>query len=144
MKTRLVREMIHCKGAFVAPPTINVVEAARRMKDGNVGALMIVEAGRLIGIFTERDALFRVTAQSLDPRLTMIETVMTQAPITVSPDDTFGRALRLMLENGFRHVPVTIDGTPVGMVSARDALACEVAVIEAEQQVKESIAEILA
>ena len=144
MKTRLVREMIRSKGVFVAPPGISVVEAARRMQDGNVGALMVVEAGRLVGIFTERDALFRVTAQGLDPRSTNIESVMTQAPITVGPDDTFGRALRLMLENGFRHVPVTIDGTPVGMVSARDALACEVAVVEAEQQVKNSIAEILA
>jgi CBS domain-containing protein len=144
MKSRLVKDLIHCKGVFVAPPDISVVEAACRMQDGNVGALMIVQSGFLTGIFTERDALFRVIAQGLDPKSVRVDSVMTRNPITVSPHETFGQALRLMLENGFRHVPVTIDGTPVGMLSARDALASEVADFQSEQQRKDSIAEILA
>jgi CBS domain-containing protein len=144
MKTRLVRDLIHNQEIFVAPETLTVMEAARRMQASNVGALMIVDGRRLIGIFTERDALFRVIAASLDPRDTKVSAVMTRDPLAINPDKTFGYALHLMYENGFRHVPVVLDGIPVGMVSARDALSSEVADFEAELSFRDDISEILA
>jgi CBS domain-containing protein len=144
MKTRLVRDLIHNQEIFVAPETLTVMEAARRMQAGNVGALMIVDGRRLIGIFTERDALFRVIAAGLDPRDTKVSAVMTRDPLAINPDKTFGYALHLMYENGFRHVPVVLDGFPVGMVSARDALSSEVADFEAELRFRDNISEILA
>jgi CBS domain-containing protein len=144
MKTRLVRDLIHNQEIFVAPETLTVMEAARRMQASNVGALMIVDGRRLIGIFTERDALFRVIAAGLDPRDTKVSAVMTRDPLAINPDKTFGYALHLMYENGFRHVPVVLDGIPVGMVSARDALSSEVADFEAELSFRDDISEILA
>jgi CBS domain-containing protein len=144
MRTRLVRDLIRHKDIFLAAPDITVVEAARRMQDGNVGALMLLDGDRLTGIFTERDALFRVIAAGLDPRATRLDAVMTRDPITISPDKSFGYALHLMHENGFRHVPVVESGRPVGMISARDALASEVADFEEELRLKDAIAEILA
>jgi CBS domain-containing protein len=77
---------------------------------------------RLIGIFTERDAVHRVLAKGLDPAVTRLADVMTTTLLTVAPNETFGYALLVMYENGFRHVPVVVDGKPVGIISARDAL----------------------
>ena len=107
---------------IVAPPEVSVSEAARLMQEGKVGAVLVVEDGRLAGIFTERDAVCRVVAAGRDPRLTRLGEVMTPDPKTVTPKDSFGYALLLMYENGFRHAPVVEDGRPVGVVSARHAL----------------------
>jgi len=117
-----IREVIEPRRLVVAAPEISVREAARLMKKGKVGAILVVSAGRLTGIFTERDALFRVVAKDLDPRATPLSAVMTPDPVTVTPDETFGYALLLMHEHGFRHVPVVENGRAVGMVSARHAL----------------------
>jgi CBS domain-containing protein len=92
------------------------------MKAHNVGALLVVEGVRLIGIFTERDALFRVVATGLDPVTTPLDAVMTRDPQTIHPDEPFVHALRLMHEGRFRHLPVVEDERPLGMVSVRDAL----------------------
>lgn len=143
MPTRMISELIRNQRIYLAPPHTTVSDAARGMKEMRVGAVMVVDQGRLIGIFTERDALFRVIAEGLDPTTTEIAKVMTHDPITVRPEKRFGHALHLMFDNGFRHVPVVEDGRPVGMVSARDALGSEVTTFVAEMQRKDEIAEIL-
>jgi CBS domain-containing protein len=117
-----IRSVIEPRKPVVAAPDATVSEAARLMKKAKIGAILVVSAGRLAGIFTERDALFRVVAKDLDPKATPLSAVMTPDPVTVAPDETFGYALLLMYENGFRHVPVVENGRPVGMVSARHAL----------------------
>jgi CBS domain-containing protein len=105
-----------------AAPEILVSKAAKLMAAKNVGAIMVVEGDRLVGIFTERDVVFRVVAPGLDPQTTPLAEVMTRAPLTVDPDKAFGYALVLMQENGFRHLPVIQDGEPVGIVSSRTAM----------------------
>ena len=110
------------KPPLMIPATTTVTEAARRMLDGNVGAAMVLEGTRLAGIFTERDALFRVLAHSKDPNETPVGSVMTRDPQTIHPDKPFDEALRMMHDGRFRNVPVVEDGRPLGMVSARDAL----------------------
>jgi CBS domain-containing protein len=82
----------------------------------------VVENEHLIGIFTERDALYRVIARGLDAQATKLSEVMTPKPYTIEPTRTYGYALVLMQENGFRHVPVIKDGKPIGMVSSRNAM----------------------
>lgn len=124
---------------LTAPPETTVSEAARLMADRNVGAVMIVDRERLIGIFTERDAVFRVIARGLDTRTTPVGEVMTTEPKTVDPDKTFGLALLMMHENGFRHVPVIENGRPVGIVSARNALDPEMEEFVPETQRREHI-----
>jgi len=109
-----------------------VADAARLMRRGNVGAILVVDQSRLIGIFTERDALFRVIACGRDPATVLLREVMTADPATVAPDETFGYALLLMHERGFRHVPVVREGRPVGVVSARHALDPELEEFAAE------------
>ena len=122
---RTIRAIIEDQDPVTAPATITVSEAARLMKERGVGAAMVVEEGKLVGLFTERDALFRVVAQALDPNATRLADVMTRDPRTIDPDKPFPHALHIMHQGGFRHVPVVEDGKPVGMVSARDALGPE-------------------
>jgi CBS domain-containing protein len=131
--------MMEPKKMLTAPPETTVAEAAKLMAGKNVGAVMVVEGERLVGIFTERDAVFRVIAQGLDTRTSLLGEVMTKAPKTVDPEDTFGFALMMMHDNGFRHVPVIENGKPVGIVSARNALDPEMEEFVPEAQRREHI-----
>ena len=134
-----VRSVIRPHELIVAPPEATVGEATRLMKDGKVGAVLVVKEGCLVGIFSERDAVYRVMAAHRDPRVTRLAQVMTPDPKTVDPDDTFGYALLLMHENGFRHVPVVEDGRPIGVISARSALDPELEEFTAEAERRRSI-----
>ncbi|HEU4353704.1 MAG TPA: CBS domain-containing protein [Burkholderiales bacterium] len=117
-----IKSILEPRKLVVAAPHTTIAEAASLMQKGNVGAVLVVEEGCLVGIFTERDALFRVIAPGLDPAKTELRDVMTRDPTTVGPDETFGYALLLMHEKGFRHTPVVENGRPIGVVSARHAL----------------------
>jgi CBS domain-containing protein len=143
MPHRLVRSVIAKQKPFVAPGGTSVADAARMMRKHAVGAVMVVDKGRLAGIFTERDALFRVLAESRDPAKTAIADVMTAKPQTIDPNKAVGHALLMMYEGGFRHVPVVERGKPVGMISARDALGPELQEFEAELLQREHIREII-
>lgn len=127
-----IKSVLEPRKLVVATPTTTVAEAAKLMKQGKVGAVLVVEEGRLVGIFTERDALFRVIAPGLDAVQVRLRDVMTRDPITVAPDETFGYALLLMHDKGFRHTPVVENGRPVGVVSARHALDPELEEFAAE------------
>jgi len=105
-----------------APPGISVAEAARRMAKKNVGAIVVMEGERLVGIFTERDVVFRVVARGFDVKTTRIAQAMTRRPYTIGPEEPFGYALLIMHDKGFRHLPVIENGKVVGIVSARGAL----------------------
>jgi len=131
--------MMEPKKMLTAPPETTVAEAAKLMAGKNVGAVMVVEGERLVGIFTERDAVFRVIAQGLDTRTSLLGEVMTKTPKTVDPEDTFGFALMMMHDNGFRHIPVIENGKPVGIVSARNALDPEMEEFVPEAQRREHI-----
>jgi CBS domain-containing protein len=117
-----VKSVMQRRKVLKAPPTLSVSEAAVLMANKNVGAIMVIEEERLVGIFTERDVVFRVIARGLDVRTTRLAEVMTPAPRTVDPDRPFGYALTVMHENGFRHLPVVENGKPIGIVSARSAM----------------------
>jgi CBS domain-containing protein len=122
MPVRSLRSLVEGKTPITVTKTVTVIEAARTMKRHNVGALLVVDGTHLCGIFTERDALFRVLAEGRDPATTTLSQVMTAQPQTVHPDKPFLHALRIMHVGRFRHLPVVEDGRPLGMVSARDAL----------------------
>jgi CBS domain-containing protein len=99
-----------------------VQKAVEMMARRRVGAVLVVEDHHLVGIFSERDAVFRVVACGLEPRRTRLAEVMTPSPVTVAPDRSFGHAMAVMHETGCRHLPVVEDGRPIGIVSARNAL----------------------
>jgi len=117
-----VRTLMDPRKLILVPGSMTVREAARLMKTKHYGAVLVTEGDELLGIFTERDAVFRVMAAGLDPETTQLVGVMTKEPKTITPDKTFGHAMLMMHEGGFRHVPVVDEGKLVGMLSSRNAL----------------------
>lgn len=144
MAQRTIRTIIDEQDLLTAPANTTVSEAARLMKQRGVGAIMVVEDGKLAGVFTERDAVCRVLSEGRDGTATPLSEVMTRNPRTIRPDDSFVLALQMMHEGKFRHVPVVEDGRPIGMVSARDALGPELEAFVYELLRQEQIGEILA
>jgi CBS domain-containing protein len=122
MQMRSLRSIVAGRPSVTVSRDATVVDAARHMKQRNVGSVLVLDDGRLAGIFTERDALFRVLAAARDPATTTLGEVMTPQPHTMHPDEPFVRALRVMHEGKFRHLPVVEFGRPLGVVSVRDAL----------------------
>src|SRR5204862_436400 len=120
MEERPSRSIIGGQKPIFARAETSVAAAAKLMKRHRIGALLVMKSGRLAGIFTERDALFRVLAEGRDPAKTHLSQVMTLNPRTISPDRPFGHALHLMYEGEFRHVPVIEEGQPLGLVSIGD------------------------
>jgi CBS domain-containing protein len=98
--------------------SLPVVEVAKQMVERNVGAVLVIEDGRLAGIMTERD-LMRAVARGLHAEAT-VDSCMTRDPETVAPGDTTEHAAVLMLHGGFRHLPVVEGDEVVGMLSIRD------------------------
>jgi CBS domain-containing protein len=143
MPERAIGSIIEEQQPVSAQSDTTVAEAARIMRSRRVGALLVMEGARLAGIFTERDALFRVLAEGRDAATTPLGEVMTRDPRTISPDRPFGHALHIMHEGGFRHVPVVREGRVVGVVSARDALAPEMRQFISDLEVRARVGEIL-
>ena len=132
MSIRSVRSIIAGQTPVTAAKSATVLEAAVLMKQQSKGALLVVDGTRLIGIFTERDIVFRVVAAGRDPKSTRLAEVMTPQPQTISPNEPFLHALRIMHEGGFRHLPVVENNWPLGVVSARDALDDDLYELRAE------------
>jgi CBS domain-containing protein len=97
---------------------VPVVAVARRMVDRNVGAVLVLEDGRLAGIMTERDVM-RAVARGLRDDVVVGE-CMTADPDTIAPDDTVEHAAVLMIHGGYRHLPVVDGDDVVGVLSIRD------------------------
>ena len=144
MPYRPIRSIIKDQKILTGTTAMTVVKAARLMLENQRAALMIVGEGELVGIFTERDALFRVIADERDAQTTRLEEVMTRSVQTIHPDKPLGHALHIMYEGGFRHVPVVENGQPVGIVSARDALGPELKDFVYELLHREQIEQVLA
>ena len=104
-------------------PATSLVDAARRMNERRVGAVVVTEGDRLVGIVTERDVLRAVATGSVDGP---VSEAMTHSPETIGPDESAGHAAALMIHGGFRHLPVVDGGDVVGMVSIRDLVRVSV------------------
>jgi CBS domain-containing protein len=122
MLSQPVRSLIGQQGFVTAAPGTTVRKAAELMAEEHVGAVVVVEDEHLIGIFSERDAVFRVMARGLEPATTRLAEVMTPAPVSIEADRSFGHAMAVMHEHHCRHLPVVENGRPIGIVSARNAL----------------------
>ena len=137
----LIRDVMEREDSLALPPETTVIAAAELMAERKMGAAMVVAGERLVGIFTERDALFRVVARGLDTRTTTVAEVMTAEPRTVGPETTYGYALLMMQENGFRHAPVVEHGKPIGIVTSRNAMDPDLEEFVAEANRREHIRE---
>jgi CBS domain-containing protein len=115
-------DLIKTQETYQAELGQTVLETVQAMVERNIGAVPVIHHGKLMGIFSERDLMKRVVAESRDPRSTCLAEVMTEDPLTVSTNDDLESCMTLMRRHGFRHVPVCKDGLLVGIVSLRDIL----------------------
>lgn len=139
MFSQRIRQVMQCEELLIVAPETTVSGAARMMAEHCVSAAVVVADDRVVGIFTERDAVFRVIALDRDPRTTRLADVMTSQPVTLGPEKSFGHALTLMHERGIRHVPVVEGDKVVGIVTARDALDPDLEEFVCEAQRRQSL-----
>ncbi len=105
---------------FSVLPTVTISEAVAEMNRQRVGCMLVIDEGRLVGVFTERDVLKRVVGAGVDPTRTRVAEVMTSSVITVSPDATVEQAMVIFTEKRCRHLPVIEQGRLVGTISIGD------------------------
>ena len=144
MPNRTIRTIVQGQTITTTTADTTVTQAACLMRNARVGALVVLEDDKLAGIFTERDALFRVLAAGRDPSTTTVGEVMTCDPQTITPNRPLSHALHLMHEGGYRHMPVVENGYLVGMVSVRDAIGPELQQFHSELEDKDRLFELLA
>lgn len=127
-----IADLIEGQTLTVIEPGWTVRNAAERMTERNIGAVAVVEAGALAGIFSERDIMSRVVAKGLRPEETAVSAVMTRDLVVAHPRENVDAALQKMHAIGSRHLPVVEDGKLVGMISIRDLLEVD----DAQQRAK--------
>lgn len=117
--SHLLRSKTALEVVSVAPDA-SVTYAVCLMNHHDIGAVLVMRDGKLTGILTERDVLRRVIEPGLDPRVTRVSEVYTARPRTISADERAKRAVDIMVEGNFRHLPVTDAGNVRGTLSMRD------------------------
>lgn len=118
-----VSDILEAKGGDVLDidGEATVLDAVRKMVDSNVGSLLVMEAGRLAGIVTERDYLRRVTLEGRDERTTPVREIMTAALVYATPDTSIEECMAIMTERRIRHLPILDEAQKVvGVVSIGD------------------------
>jgi len=111
-------EIVRAFDPVMLPSSATVMMAARHMRSRQISAVLITEGdAKLVGIFTERDAISRVLAEGLDPATTTLAAVMTDNPETVGAEDTAEDIVRVMRDAHCRHLPILQAGKVVGIVS---------------------------
>ena len=100
--------------------TDTVTAAARSMRDGNIGDVVVLEDGRIQGILTDRDIVVRVLAEGRDPAQTTVGEICSRELTTLSPADPIGKAVKIMRDKAIRRLPVVEGERPVGIVSLGD------------------------
>ncbi len=111
------------KEVIVADPDLTVFEAARKMAAKHIGGLVVVKSGRPIGLVTERDILWKVTAKEGNPKKLRVRQIMTTPVVTVTPLATLRAAARVMIGHNVRRLVVTRLDNVEGIVTARDVVS---------------------
>ena len=127
MAERTVLQSMSHRHLVSLGPDASVHEAACAMTRANCGSVLIIDAaGTMLGILTERDLMTRVLAKTLDPAATPVSKVMTRQPRCIAPEAKVADAVVIMMERGFRHLPIVAEGGRIlGVFSIRDAMPRE-------------------
>ncbi len=128
-----VADILKSKGSFVysLAADSSVFDALKMMAEKNIGALMIIEEERLLGIFSERDYARKIVLQGKASQDTPVSEIMTKTVITVKPDDTLEQCMELMSKNKIRHLPVVDNDKVAGIISIGDVV---MAIIETQKE----------
>ena len=138
-----IRDILREKGTKVQSidPNENVYEALRQMDEHGIGALLVMEGNKPIGLFSERDYARKLALRGLRSRETAVKTIMSSPVLTISPDASVQQALSMMTEKFIRHLPVVDGSGVIGMVSIGDLVK---AVIKDQQSLIEQLESYLA
>ena len=119
-----VKNILDVKGrsVFSVEPTVMVLKAIELMCEKNIGGLLIVENGKLAGIFTERDYARKLILKGKSSKDTPIGELMTPNPFTVSPESSIDDCMKMMTDKKIRHLPVVEEGNLIGMISIGDVV----------------------
>ncbi|MBP6851379.1 MAG: CBS domain-containing protein [Rhodoferax sp.] len=145
MSERTVYQSMPHRHVISLTPAATIWEAACVMTKANCGSVLIIDtSGKMLGIVTERDLMTRVLAKALNPATTLVSDVMTRNPHCVGPELRVSDAVLIMIERGFRHLPVVSPGGKIlGVFSVRDALPREigtaVSMAEFHEQVNDAL-----
>ena len=117
-----ISALLERKGSAVhsVSPTLSVYDAVAEMNRHRIGAIVVLDGARLVGIFTERDVLRRVVGAGLDPQRALVADVMSAGVITIAPEATVEQAMNIFTEKRCRHLPVLNGGTLLGVISIGD------------------------
>jgi CBS domain-containing protein len=117
-----ISSLLHHKGKALwsISPDATVFEAIKLMADKNIGALLVLLDGKLVGLFTERDYARKIALQGKSSKETRVRDVFTGVVITVRPDDSVEDCMKLMTEHRVRHLPVVDKESVLGIVSIGD------------------------
>ncbi|MDQ3945770.1 MAG: CBS domain-containing protein [Actinomycetota bacterium] len=117
--TQSIREVM-AKDPVTVTADATVLDAARCMRDRDIGDVMIVDGDRVTGILTDRDIVVRAIAEGRDPATSRVAEVASMDLVTLSPEDSFDQAVKLMRQHDIRRLPIVENGRPVGIVSIGD------------------------
>ena len=119
-----VRNILQTKGnaVYTVSPESSVYEALEELENNNLGSLVVVENGKLIGIFTERDYARKVILKGRSSKETHVKDIMTERPLFVTPDSTIEACMQLMSSKFIRHLPVLDNEQLVGIISIGDVV----------------------
>jgi len=119
-----VREMLRFKGSDVwsVPPTATVYDALRVMADKNIGAVLVVEAGRVVGILSERDYARKVVLYGRSSKETAVGDIMTERVVYVRPEQNAEDCMAVMTDKHVRHLPVLDGERLLGVISIGDVV----------------------
>jgi CBS domain-containing protein len=120
-------------------PDMNVTEVAMKMADAKIGAVVVLQDEKLLGIFTERDLLNRVVSVGKDPKTVKVSEVMTTNVCVCTAEDSYEYCLAQMKQIGCRHMPIVEGDKLLGILSIRDLLRHQVSVKESELKMMNSL-----
>ena len=131
-----VKQVLENKGskAYSVGPTATVLEALTAMAEHDIGAVLVIEGERLVGIFTERDYARKVVLRGKSSKDSVISELMTPNVCTITPSHTMDQVMNIMTENRFRHLPVVDHGKIAGIVTIGDVVKSVIALQEATIQ----------
>ena len=141
MTERTVFQSLAQRHVVSVLPTATVYSAACVMTRANCGSVLIIDSNNtLLGIVTERDLMTRLIAKALDPATTTVTDIMTRSPHCVVPETKVADAVLIMIERGFRHLPVVTEANKIlGVFSVRDAMPREVQTAESLAEFNEQV-----
>lgn len=125
-----VAEILTSKGSNVYSVTGNstVLDALKSMGEKNIGALLIMEEDKLLGIFSERDYARKIILKGKNSQETLVREIMTENVISVTPEDSIDKCMELMSEKKIRHLPVVKEGKVSGVISITDVVTAIIAI----------------